>query len=458
MKEVKSMSVTLSNQDKIWNNVLERAKLVFDRHTFDMFFASTKISSIVNDVITVITDTELSKNILNSDNKTVEKLREIVNEVTETNYQLKFVLKSDESSDFKQEEVQKHVFFQQCNLNPKYSLDNYVVGSSNKEAVQAALMIGATPGETFNPLFIYAKSGLGKTHLLHAIGNYIKDKKPFYKVLYITTDAFIDEFIKYVKGDQQNESLKDFMRSVDVLLVDDIQQLKTKEKTQEMFFNVFNLLVNNGKQIVLTSDCSPSELKGLEERLVSRFSMGLIVNIKNPDVDTCIEILKTKIAANNLNINNFEYDGLVYLAETFSKNIRELEGALNRVIFKTIANKYTDKIDVETIKESVEGLANVKAKENTLSEARIIEAVGDYYNLTEEQIKSKIRTSQIALARHISIYLCRDMLNTPLTQLGKIFGGRDHTTIMSSVEKVEKMLKTDADLKLALDAIKKTLK
>jgi chromosomal replication initiator protein len=458
MKEVKSMSVTLSNQDKIWNNVLERAKLVFDRHTFDMFFASTKISSIVNDVITVITDTELSKNILNSDNKTVEKLREIVNEVTETNYQLKFVLKSDETSDSKQEEVQKHVFFQQCNLNPKYSLDNYVVGSSNKEAVQAALMIGATPGETFNPLFIYAKSGLGKTHLLHAIGNYIKDKKPFYKVLYITTDAFIDEFIKYVKGDQQNESLKDFMRSVDVLLVDDIQQLKTKEKTQEMFFNVFNLLVNNGKQIVLTSDCSPSELKGLEERLVSRFSMGLIVNIKNPDVDTCIEILKTKIAANNLNINNFEYDGLVYLAETFSKNIRELEGALNRVIFKTIANKYTDKIDVETIKESVEGLANVKAKENTLSEARIIEAVGDYYNLTEEQIKSKIRTSQIALARHISIYLCRDMLNTPLTQLGKIFGGRDHTTIMSSVEKVEKMLKTDADLKLALDAIKKTLK
>lgn len=452
------MSVTLSNQDKIWNNVLERAKLVFDRHTFDMFFASTKISSIVNDVITVITDTELSKNILNSDNKTVEKLKEIVNEVTETNYQLKFVLKSDETSDSKQEEVQKHVFFQQCNLNPKYSLDNYVVGSSNKEAVQAALMIGATPGETFNPLFIYAKSGLGKTHLLHAIGNYIKDKKPFYKVLYITTDAFIDEFIKYVKGDQQNESLKDFMRSVDVLLVDDIQQLKTKEKTQEMFFNVFNLLVNNGKQIVLTSDCSPSELKGLEERLVSRFSMGLIVNIKNPDVDTCIEILKTKIAANNLNINNFEYDGLVYLAETFSKNIRELEGALNRVIFKTIANKYTDKIDVETIKESVEGLANVKAKENTLSEARIIEAVGDYYNLTEEQIKSKIRTSQIALARHISIYLCRDMLNTPLTQLGKIFGGRDHTTIMSSVEKVEKMLKTDADLKLALDAIKKTLK
>ncbi len=452
------MSVTLSNQDKIWNNVLDRASQVFDRHTFDVFFANTRISSIVNDVITVITDTELSKTFLNSDSKTVEKLKEIVNDVTETNYQLKFVLENDENASSKLGEAQRHVFFQHCNLNPKYSLDNYVVGSSNKEAVQAALMIGATPGETFNPLFIYSKSGLGKTHLLHAIGNYIKEKKPFYKVLYITTDAFIDEFIKYVKGDQQNESLKDFMRSVDVLLVDDIQQLKTKEKTQEMFFNVFNLLVNNGKQIVLTSDCSPSELKGLEERLVSRFSMGLIVNIKNPDIDTCIEILKTKIAANNLNINNFEYDGLIYLAETFSKNIRELEGALNRVIFKTIANKYTDKIDVETIKESVEGLASVKSKEKTLSEERIIEAVGDYYNLTEEQIKSKIRTSQIALARHISIYLCRDMLNTPLTQLGKIFGGRDHTTIMSSVEKVEKMLKTDADLKLALDAIKKTLK
>lgn len=451
------MSVTLSNQDKIWNSVLDRAKQVIDRHTFDMFFASTKIVSIVNNTITVSTDTELSKTILNSGNKTVEKFKEIVNEVTETNYQLKFIYKNEDAST-DVEEVQKPVFFQQCNLNPKYSLDNYVVGSSNKEAVQAALMIAATPGETFNPLFIYSKSGLGKTHLLHAIGNYIKEKKPFYKVLYITTDAFIDEFVRYCKGDQQNESLKDFMRSIDVLLVDDIQQLKTKEKTQEMFFNIFNLLVNNGKQIVLTSDCSPSELKGLQDRLVTRFSMGLIVSIKNPDIDTCIEILKTKISANNLNINNFEYDGLVYLAETFSKNIRELEGALNRVIFRTIANKYTDKIDVETIKESVEGLASIKSKENTLTEARIIDAVGDYYNLTEEQIKSKIRTSQIALARHISIYLCRDMLNTSLTQLGKIFGGRDHTTIMSSVEKVEKMLKTEPDLKLALDAIKKTLK
>ena len=279
----------------------------------------------------------------------------------------------------------------------------------------------------------------------------------FYKVLYITTDAFIDEFVRYVRGNQQDESLKDFLKTVDVLLVDDIQFLSEKNKTAEMFFNVFNYLISNGKQVILTSDKSPNELKGLDDRLVSRFNMGLSVNIKNPDVETCIEILKRKIEANDLNINNFDYEGIVYLAENFSKNVRELEGALNRLLFYKINSKNTSKIDVEIIKESVSGIKSSKDKQQSLTEERIIEAVGDYYRLTEEQIKSKVRTSQIALARQICMYLCRNMLNTPFVRIGKIFGGRDHSTVMTAVEKVENMLKTDAQLSTAISQIKKSL-
>ena len=224
-----------------------------------------------------------------------------------------------------------------------------------------------------------------------------------------------------------------------------------------MFFNVFNFLISNGKQVVLTSDKNPNELKGLDDRLVSRFNMGLSVNIKNPDVDTCIEILKRKIEANSLNINDFDYDGLIYLAENFSRNVRELEGALNRLLFYKISTKHTSKIDVDTIMDSVSGIKSIKDKSKSLTEDRIIEVVGDYYRLTEEQIKSKVRTSQIALARQICMYLCRNILNTPFVQIGKIFGGRDHSTVMTAVEKVENLLKTDTQLSTAISQIKKSL-
>ena len=450
------MSISLSQKEKIWESVLDLIKeSVNDRHLFDSFFASTKLYKIDGNKFIILTDSKLSTTLLNT--KYLSTIENAVKSVTESNYTLTFITQDDIQSGIQPLNDTSTLFFQNCNLNTKYSFDNFVVGPSNQEAVQASLFITTSPGESFNPLFIYSKSGLGKTHLLHAIGNHIKEKRPFYKVLYITTDAFIDEFVKYVRGNQQDESLKDFLKTVDVLLVDDIQFLSEKNKTAEMFFNVFNYLISNGKQVILTSDKSPNELKGLDDRLVSRFNMGLSVNIKNPDVETCIEILKRKIEANGLNINNFDYEGIVYLAENFSKNVRELEGALNRLLFYKINSKNTSKIDVEIIKESVSGIKSSKDKQQSLTEERIIEAVGDYYRLTEEQIKSKVRTSQIALARQICMYLCRNMLNTPFVRIGKIFGGRDHSTVMTSVEKVENMLKTDTQLSTAISQIKKSL-
>lgn len=454
------MALTLEQKSTIWNSVLEKIKNnITDRHLYDSFFLETKIYKIDGNKMIISTGSKLSCQFLSSNDHYLEIVKTCLKEVTQTEYELSFISK-DDIKEIKNDaniiESKPH-FFQSCSLNSKLTFDNFVVGSCNKEAVQAALIIANNPGQAFNPLFIYAKSGLGKTHLLHALGNYIRTNNPYKKVLYITTDAFIDEYIKYSRGEHQDENLKDYLKTIDVLLVDDIQFLSEKVKTSEMFFNVFNTLVSNNKQIVLTSDRHPNELKGLEDRLVSRFNMGLSVNIKNPDTQTLIEILKTKIESNGLEINTFDEDGLTFLAENFSKNVRELEGALNRLLFYTINLKRVNHIDLQTIKESVKPMMSTKSKSKVISEDQIIEIVGDYYHLTENQIKSKSRTSQIALARQISMYLCRSLVGTSYVKIGKIFS-RDHSTVMTACEKVELLLKTDQQLQGAISTLKKQLK
>ena len=453
------MVLTLDQKNKIWNAVLSQIKTkITDRNVFDAFIADTKIYRIDGDVMVISTGSKLSCQFLKSNDHYLSLIKDCLKDQTETEYKLSFISK-EELKDVTKVVVPetKSSFFSSCSLNPKYNFDNFVVGGCNKEAVQASLLVANNPGVSFNPLFIYSKSGLGKTHLIHALGNYIRTNSPYKKVLYITTDAFIDEYVKFSRGEQQEENLKDFLKNVDVLLVDDIQFLSEKVKTSEMFFNVFNTLISNNKQIVLTSDRHPNELKGLEDRLVSRFNMGLSVNIKNPDTPTLISILKTKIESNGLDLKSFDEDGLLFLAENFSKNVRELEGALNRLLFYTINIKHVSKIDLSTIKESVRPMISIKDKSKTITENQIIETVCDFYHLTENQIKSKVRTSQIALARQISMYLCRLLVGTPFDKIGKIFS-RDHSTVMSSCEKVELLLKTDSQLQGAINTLKKQLK
>lgn len=453
------MVLTLNQKNVIWDNVLEAVKnQINDRHLFDSFIADTKIYKIEGNKMFISTGSKLSCQFLNNNDHYLNIVKECLKKITETEYEITFLSKEEIKENTKIiSNDQKSSFFSSCSLNSKYTFDNFVVGPCNKEAVQASLLVASNPGVSFNPLFIYAKSGLGKTHLIHALGNYIRSLNPYKKVLYITTDAFIDEYIKFSRGEQQEDNLKDFLKNVDVLLVDDIQFLSEKVKTSEMFFNIFNTLISNNKQIVLTSDRHPNELKGLEERLVSRFNMGLSVNIKNPDTSTLIEILKTKIESNGLDIKNFDEEGLTFLAENFSKNVRELEGALNRLLFYTINVKHVNKIDLSTIKESVRPMISSKDKSKLITEDRIIEVVGDYYHLTENQIKSKVRTSQIALARQICMYLCRTIVGTPFLKIGKIFG-RDHSTVMTACEKVDLLLKTDSQLQSAISTLKKQLK
>lgn len=453
------MLKTVSEKKRIWDKVLlEIESKLQDRHIFDSFFSQTYIHSIDNDTIVVSANSHLAETILNQ--KYQSLVEEIIKETTQSNFKIKFVFANNlkEISENSSPVAEKSKFFTNSFINPKYTFDSFVVGQCNREASQASLMIASNPGKLFNPLFIYSQSGLGKTHLLHAIGNYIKENSPRLKVLYISTDDFVDEFVRSARGENEIERFRDFFKSIDVLLIDDIQFLADKIKTAEMFFNLFNTMINAGKQVVLTSDRHPNDLKGLEARLVTRFNAGLSINIQNPDKDTLISILKKKISANNLDLNNFDDDVLEFFADKFSKNVRELEGAINRLLFYSINIKQSNHIDLALAIESVSSIINVKETERKLDEERIIEVVADYYNLTVPQLKGNTRTAQLAMARHISMYLIRTMLDVPFKKIGGAFGGKHYSTVMDAVEKVEKNLKTTPQLGEAINDIKKRLK
>ena len=429
-----------------------------EKQLFDSFFSDSYINEINNNEITVVVNSALAARLIST--KYNDIVTDIINELTESNFRMKYIL----ASEIKQNEspvnvVKKQNYFKDATLNPKLTFDNFVVGDFNREASQAALYVAANPGKTFaQPLFIYSNSGLGKTHLLQAIGNYIlKEVKPGAKILYIAASDFVEEFIRFIKGEKDAQSLKDFFDTVDVLLLDDVQLLANKNQTQEMFFTIYNKLIENNKQIVLTSDKQPSELHGLEDRLVTRFTKGLTVNINEPDQNTCVEILKKKIVANGLDLEIFDDSVLYFFAEKFSKDIRELEGALNRLIFHIITNKQTGRITMDVAVEAVQSLVGGKSISTQLNEQKIINVVADYYNLTSSQLTGKIRTGQIALARHIAMYLIRIKLDVPLKKIGDMFGGKDHTTVMSAITKVEKELKTNETLKAAVEELEKRL-
>jgi chromosomal replication initiator protein len=449
---------TLSEIAQLWARVLDRLQTkINDRHIFDSFFGDTYIHAIDADEIKVVVNSGLASNLLST--KYIDVLAMTVAEVTQTNFKLVFLQKGDLEKNNKVSEKNSS-FFASSFVNRKYTFDNFVVGTSNREAHQAAVLIASNPGKLFNynPLFIYSQSGLGKTHLLHAIGNYVRENAPSLKVLYITTDDFVDEFIKYVSGEKDSDNMKDFFKAVDVLMVDDIQFLSEKVKTEEMFFHIFNHLVNAGKQIILTSDRHPSEIRGVESRLVTRFNSGLTMNITVPDLPTRVAILKKKIEANGLDITYFDEEVFHFFAERFSNNVRELEGALNRLVFYVINIKQTKHITMALAIESVQPLIGSGVTISSLTENRVINTVADYYNLTSQQLTGRIRTNQIAMARHIAMYLIRTLLDVPFLKIGALFGGKDHSTVMNAVKKVEKSLKVDEAIATAVDQLEKRLK
>ena len=456
------MTVTINAQNTKWERVLSSLESKIERHVYDGFFSETKLVEFNGDEIVIFSPSAPMLNqFLNYQPKYKEILASIISTVFSKSYQIKSAGDTATTSTIQPTTTQvtnNYQYFANCKINPRYTFENFVTGECNKEAMRAALMVATSPSALYNPLFIYSKAGLGKTHLLHAIGNYYQEKNPNAKVLYITTDAFIDEFVKYVHGHQDTQSLKEFFNTVDLLLVDDIQFLADKEKTSEHFFYIFNALVNNGKQIILTSDRHPKDIRGLEDRLVSRFNMGLSVQIFKPDTETLLNILKRKIILQGLEVKNYDEKGLLFLAETFSRNVRELEGALNRLLFHTVSLGGDEKVTFEDIKEAVRIILPKSDKNiNILTEESIIKEVSEYYNISQEQILSKVRTAQIALARRIAMYLCRFLIGSSYPKIGEIFD-RDHSTVITGVEKVENELKTDNQLIKAISDLKKRLK
>ena len=451
------MPQTISEQTLLWNNVLEYVKneLKNDRMIYDNFFSNSYIDSIVGSTITVVTSTGLARNILQSNYK--ELLSRAILETTGTNFDLAFITEEERGSK-KPVKVEKASFFANAHINPKYTFDSFVVGKSNRETYQAALITAANPGNLYNPLLIYSDSGLGKTHLLHAIGNEIKKKNPSARVLCISADEFIEEYVRFVQGARDDQTFSQFFKnSVDVLLMDDIQSLIGKEKTTEMFFVAFQSIANNNHQIVITSDQHPSKLEGLPERLKSRFSQGLVLSISKPDTETSEQILRYKIANSDIDESSFDDDVIHLLATRFSNNVRELEGALNRLLFYMINIQPGQHITMDKAIDALAPLMSQQEASSHLTENQVLETVASYYGLTSSQLTGKIRTAQIALARHIAMYLIKTYIGTPFTKIGYLFGGRDHTTVMNGVQKVENSLKDDPAMQQAVSELKAKL-
>ena len=329
-------------------------------------------------------------------------------------------------------------------IDPNQTFANFVVGRSNAQAQVASMTCASNLGIVFNPLFIYGNSGLGKTHLLNAIGNHVKMLYPDKKIGFISGLEFV-EGVHKASVENRFDEFKEVFQNLDLLLVDDVQFIANKPKTHELFFTVFNELVNNRKQICITSDRTPSEIRGLEDRIISRFNQGLNVNIEAPEYETSINILKMKIA-NNSSPNQPDVDDEVlnYLATNFSQDVRSLEGAVNRLLFYSINFPIDNDRDHISLKLCIEAFKDqIRDGRNELAISTVRKAVCDYYNLTKQQITSANRTKNISSARQIAMYLCRKLLDATYDDIGREFGGRDHSTVMNACDNVEKKIKTD---------------
>ena len=452
--------MNISKLNSIWEEVLTSLKSKLqDNNIFNTFFQDSKLYEIKDDTAYISVKTKFAKELLESRYLTIIEMT--LEEISRNNYKCVITMENNKEEKVYVSEVKnsdKDVFI--SNLNNNYTFENFVVGPSNQEAQSAALTAALEPGKFYNPLFIYGKSGIGKTHLLHAIGNYIRFKSgQETKVYYISSADFLDDYVNAIRENTITE-LKESFKRMDVLLIDDIQFLSGKEKTNEMFFHIFNHLINNRKQIVITSDRSPNELKGLEERLVSRFASGLSVCIQNPEYETSLEILKKKVETQNISNKVIKEDVLSYIALKYSKDIRQLEGALNRLVFYAESFKKQSKIiDLDLAQEALKGLVvNQNTNNNAMTIDKIKMAVADYYKISTSQLSASIRVSNISNARHIAMYLCRSLLDVPFIKIGDEFGGRDHSTVINACEKVEKLLKTDPNFKQAIDDIKILLK
>ena len=439
---------------EIWNDTLKKIQEVGSvrQDTFEMYFTGSKLYDLSSDSALVVAPAFIDYSILTDYRTLIETcLEEVVGKYVQVN----IIQQKDLPEILSNPTTSENEYFKSRDLDPNFTFGNFISGRSNAQAKVASETVANNPGLFYNPLFIYGSSGIGKTHLLTAIGNFIKGQYPQTKIGYVSGSDFVD-FVYQAYKERKYDELKNSFKNLDLLLVDDIQFIADKPKSHEIFFSIFNELVNNKKQIVVTSDKSPEDVKGLEERLITRFNQGLTVNISAPEYETAVNILKMKIN-NNLSISQqIDEDVISYMATNFSQDVRSLEGALNRLLFYSV--NFSDDKDHISLKLAYEAFkGQITENKSELSINKIRKTVCDYYNLSRTQICSKVRTKNIANARHIAIWLCRTMLDEPYETIGNEFGKRDHATIMNSCERVESLIKSDPVFLKVIEEIKAKL-
>ncbi|HBG8732746.1 TPA: chromosomal replication initiator protein DnaA [Clostridioides difficile] len=433
----------------LWDKTLQLIKGDLTSVSFNTFFKNIVPLKIhLNDLI-LLAPSDFNKDIL--ENRYLHLIEDAISQLSLKKYNIKFVLSEKEVADLNSDSTDLNYRILYPNLNPKYTFDTFVIGNSNRFAHAACVAVAESPAKAYNPLFLYGGVGLGKTHLMHAIGHHIVSQKKDSKVVYVSSEKFTNELINSIKDDK-NEEFRNKYRNVDVLLIDDIQFIAGKERTQEEFFHTFNTLHEANKQIIISSDRPPKDIPTLEDRLRSRFEMGLITDIQAPDFETRIAILRKKAQLERIDVPN---EVMSYIAKNIKSNIRELEGALTRVVaYSSLSNRV---ISFDLATEALKDIITT-SKNEEINVLRIKEKVSSVFNLKMEDFNSKKRTRSIAYPRQIAMYLTRELTDLSLPKIGEEFGGRDHTTVIHAHDKVSKDIEESEEIKTKIDKIISDLK
>ncbi len=459
------------NDKDVWTKALENIKNIVDPLSYETWFKSIEFIDIKDSELRLVVPILFYKTHIEKNYKDII-LEQLNNLLTTPVDNIVYILKDNLNEFLKEEENEKknnnfdNPIFEdnsqtkydnyKSNLNPNYTFDTFVVGESNKFAQAAALAVGENPGTMYNPLFIYGNSGLGKTHLMHAIGNYIMQKKKL-KVLYVTSEQFVEDFIGLSRKNGKNnldymEIFKNKYRNIDVLMIDDIQLLDGASGSQRELFHTFNNLYNDSKQIIVSSDRSPEDLKVLEDRLRTRFSWGLQVDISPPDIKLKVAIIKRKINNEKIAIGD---DIVNFIAANVGNDVRHLEGSITRLVAYSVIMG-VDNITVDFAKEALKDIIKKQVTDQN-NIRRIQKSVANFYKISFEDIKSKKRIPSLAIPRQVAMYLCRELTDEPFERIGLEFGGKNHATVIHACNKIATELQNNKDLKDAIYDIEKDL-
>lgn len=446
-----------------WEQILNKMKVEYcsSNISYNTWIAPLTVYEVSDNTVYILV--KLKASLEHIEEKYLLPFKVCIAEVTGKEYEISFVTEDQhvvqQKKNITVQNQKSNLIFEKANLNLKYTFDTFVVGNNNRFAHAASLAVSESPGEVYNPLFIYGGAGLGKTHLMHSIAHFILENDSTKKVLYVTSETFTNELIDALKvgktgNDLSMNTFREKYRNIDVLLIDDIQFIIGKESTQEEFFHTFNHLHGAGKQIIISSDKPPKDIETLEDRLRTRFEWGLLADISAPDYETRMAILKNKIELDNLECYNIPNDVIKYIAENIKSNIRELEGSLNKLI--ALAKLVKKPIDIPLAAEALKDMVT-PADARKITPELIMDVVSEHFNVPVSELKGKKRNAEIVLPRQIVMYLCRALTDTPLKSVGVLLGGKDHASISHGVKKIEADIKTDEALNNTITIIKKKI-